>query len=56
MAFYPLEGAVGGEVACTVSEKWVARISGVTSEDVALGDFADEPLAVGEYCALEVEL
>ena len=56
MAFYPLECAVGGELAYTVPEEGVARISGVPSEDVALGDFANEPLAVGEYCTLEVEV
>ena len=45
-----------GELAYTVPEEGVARISGVLSEDVSLGDFAYEPLAVGEYCALEVEM
>ena len=46
MAFDPLEGAVGGEIACTVPEEWVAHISGIPSEDVAMCDFAVEPLAV----------
>ena len=44
------------QLAYTVPEEGVARVSGVPSEDVALGDFADEPLAVGEYCTLEVEV
>ena len=56
MAFDPHEGSVGGEIACAVPKEWVARISGVSSEDVALGDFADQPLTVGENGALEVEM
>ena len=56
MAFDPLESAVGGKIACAVPKEWVARISGVPAEDVALGDFADQPLAVGEDGTLEVEL
>ena len=56
MAFYPLDGAVWSEIAYTVPEEWVARIGEVPSKDVALGEFANQPLAVGENGALEVEM
>ena len=56
VAFDPLEGAVGCCIADTVPEEWVARVSGVSAKDVALGNLVDDALAVGEDRAREVEM
>ena len=56
MAVYPLEGAVGCDIADTVPEERVARVSGVSAKDVALCDFTNDTLAVGEDRAREVEM
>ena len=56
MAFDPLKGALGCETPDTVPDKGVARVGGVSSKDVALGNLADESLAVGEDRAREVEM
>ena len=56
MAFDPLESAVWVETPDTVPEEGVARVGGVSSQDMALVNLANESLTVGEDRAREVEV